>query len=298
MKGHLALVEELGGGDWHKQHGSLHWRETPEAQAKLRENAERSQSWSYPLELLTPRAAREIEPDLDIPDSVGEVYFAPADGYVEMVPLIAALLAGARRHGATVITHQRVTSILRDGDRVIGVQTEDGTRHLADVVVDCAGPAMDTVAKLAGIEIPFGRVPGRLLYSTPVATTLKRPVYAPAGHFRPDGAGRIVMAHGEHDENINSDDDPWTVEESLAAITRHLPALKGARVEGVRIGIRPMPLDEKPMVGTLPGIDGLYVVVSHSGVTLGPVWGNIAAAEILDNAPDSRLAPYRPSRFL
>ena len=96
------------------------------------------------------------------------------------------------------------------------------------------------------------------------------------------------MAHGEHDENINSDDDPWTAEESLAAITRHLPALAGARIEAVRVGIRPMPLDEKPMVGTLPGVDGLYVVVSHSGVTLGPLWGNIAAAEILDNAPDSR----------
>src|SRR5262249_51444892 len=140
MRGHGVLVEELGGGEWYHPHGSLHWRETPEAQAKLRENAERSLSWNYPLELLTPRAAREIEPDLDIPDSVGEVYFAPADAWVEMVPLIAALLAGARRHGATVIPHQRVTSILRDGDRVTGVQTEDGTRHLADVVVDCAGP--------------------------------------------------------------------------------------------------------------------------------------------------------------
>src|SRR5438067_11716729 len=31
MRGHLELVEELGGGDWHKQHGGIHWRETPEA---------------------------------------------------------------------------------------------------------------------------------------------------------------------------------------------------------------------------------------------------------------------------
>jgi len=191
-----------------------------------------------------------------------------------------------------------VTRIVREGDRVVGVTTATGERLLADVVVDCAGPTMDEVAKLAGVTIPFNRVPGRLLYTTPIATTLKRVVYGPEGHFRPDGAGRIVMAHGEHDENINADEDPWTPEESLAAITRHLPALKGARIEGVRVGIRPMPLDEKPMVGHVPGLDGLYVVVSHSGVTLGPEWGNVAAAEILDDAPDSRHRPYRPDRFL
>ena len=75
-------------------------------------------------------------------------------------------------------------------------------------------------------------------------------------------------------------------------------ALQGARIEGIRVGIRPMPLDEKPMVGWFPGLDGLYVVVSHSGVTLGPEWGKVAAAEILDSAPDSRLGSYRPARFL
>jgi glycine/D-amino acid oxidase-like deaminating enzyme len=52
------------------------------------------------------------------------------------------------------------------------------------------------------------------------------------------------------------------------------------------------------MVGGIPGLDGFYVVVSHSGVTLGPLWGRIAAAELLDGALDPRLAPYRPARFL
>ena len=59
-----------------------------------------------------------------------------------------------------------------------------------------------------------------------------------------------------------------------------------------------MPRDQLPMVGGLPGIDGFYVVVSHSGVTLGPLWGRVAAAEILDGSLDSRLATFRPARFL
>ena len=52
------------------------------------------------------------------------------------------------------------------------------------------------------------------------------------------------------------------------------------------------------MVGGIPGLDGFYVVASHSGVTLGPLWGRIAAAELLDGTLDPRLGPYRPTRFL
>jgi glycine/D-amino acid oxidase-like deaminating enzyme len=59
-----------------------------------------------------------------------------------------------------------------------------------------------------------------------------------------------------------------------------------------------MPKDEKPILGRLPGLDGFYIAVSHSGVTLGPLWGKIAAAELLDGQPDERLATFRPSRFL
>jgi glycine/D-amino acid oxidase-like deaminating enzyme len=58
-----------------------------------------------------------------------------------------------------------------------------------------------------------------------------------------------------------------------------------------------MPRDERPMVGGLAGLEGFYVVVSHSGVTLGPLWGRIAAAEILDGVLDPRLANYRPARL-
>jgi glycine/D-amino acid oxidase-like deaminating enzyme len=81
-------------------------------------------------------------------------------------------------------------------------------------------------------------------------------------------------------------------------VAAHFPALASARVEATRVGVRPMPRDERPMVGRIPGLDGFYVVTSHSAVTLGPLWGRIVTAEILDGVPDPRLAPYRPSRFL
>jgi glycine/D-amino acid oxidase-like deaminating enzyme len=299
MEAHVALAHELGGGAWLKRDGALAWEEAPLERARLVETVERLASWGYPVELISPREARALEPDLAIAPHVDEVVFTPSEGYVDVVHLVGSLLAHAARRGARLLRGQRVTGLLRGGSRVRGVMVESGDRFEADVVVDCAGPAADEVWRLAGVELPFDRVPGRLIYTAPVATALTRPIHAPGVHFRPDGGGRIVLAEGAHDHVWHQPGaDAWPAERSVAAVAAHLPALTGARIEATRVGLRPMPRDEKPIVGALPGLDGFYVVTSHSGVTLGPLWGHVAAAELLDDIPDPRLAPYRPQRFL
>jgi len=297
MEEHAALSKELGGG-WLHQDGALAWEETPAGLARLDQAVERLAGWGYPVERISPGHARELEPDLRIGDAVPHVVWTPGEGYVEAVPFVAALLAEAARRGARILPGRRVTGVIRSGTRVQGVSVEGGDRLGAGVVVDCAGVATDEIARLAGVILPIGRVPGRLIYTAPVATTLRRPIHAPGCHFRPDGGGRIVLAEGEHDQVWAEAAEPWPPERSLARVAAHLPALAGARVEATRIGVRPMPRDERPMVGAIPGLDGFYVVASHSGVTLGPLWGRVATAEILDGAMDARLTPYRPARFL
>ena len=297
MAEHALLAKELGGG-WLHQDGALAWETSATALARLAGAVERLAAWGYAIERISPRQARDLEPDLAIEPGVDEVVWTPEEGYVEAVPFIGALLAEAARRGARVRSGKRVTGVMRAGARVHGVSTERGDRVEADWVVDCAGVATDEIARLAGVPLSIGRVPGRLIYTRPVATTLRRPVHAPGCHFRPDGGGRVVLAEGAHDQVWAEAGAPWPPERSLAAVASYLPPLTGARVEATRVGIRPMPRDERPMVGTVPGLDGFYVVASHSGVTLGPLLGRIAAAELLDRAVDPRLAPYRPARFL
>jgi glycine/D-amino acid oxidase-like deaminating enzyme len=297
MEEYPRLADELGDGSWLRKDGGLHWHEAPDEQATLRATVERLRGWGYPVELLPAHAARELEPDLQFGPAVREVVFTPREGYVEAVPLVARLLASARRHGATILPGHRVTGLVRAGDRIRGVTTANGARIDGEVIVDCAGPMTDEVARLGGLAFAFDRVPGRLIYTTPVATTLRRAIHAPGVHFRPDGGGRIVLADAAHDITFDPA-GPWTAEQSLACAVPHLPPLAGARVEAARVGIRPMPPDRLPMVGAVPGLDGFYMVVSHSGITLGPVWGQVASAELLNGKPDPRLEPYRPTRFL
>src|SRR6266542_2154547 len=52
-----------------------------------------------------------------------------------------------------------------------------------------------------------------------------------------------------------------------------------------------------PILGRLPGLDGLYLAVTHSGVTLAPVLGPLVAEEIATGEQGRLLAPFRPGRF-
>jgi glycine/D-amino acid oxidase-like deaminating enzyme len=58
-----------------------------------------------------------------------------------------------------------------------------------------------------------------------------------------------------------------------------------------------MPQDERPIVGAVPGVSGFYVAVTHSGVTLAPLVGQLAAQEITTGQPSPMLVPYRIERF-
>jgi glycine/D-amino acid oxidase-like deaminating enzyme len=89
---------------------------------------------------------------------------------------------------------------------------------------------------------------------------------------------------------------PWVdlLRERLAA---WYPALAGARTESARVCVRPMPADGFSIVGSLPGVAGLYVAVTHSGITLGPLLGECVARELLSGERLPVLEPYRPERF-
>jgi glycine/D-amino acid oxidase-like deaminating enzyme len=64
-----------------------------------------------------------------------------------------------------------------------------------------------------------------------------------------------------------------------------------------RICVRPVPADGLPIVGPLPGVEDAYVLVTYSGITLGPLLAHLLAEELVVGRPSSRLATCRPARF-
>jgi glycine/D-amino acid oxidase-like deaminating enzyme len=305
MRAHAALRDEFGALPWWHAGGSVEWFAAGELRAAQAARVERLQSWGYSAEWLTPGQLHELEPDVDLA-AVGDAPIAlyRDEGWLDPIVYLYAMLQAAQRHGATVRTRAHVEHVLLTGGRVSGVALRGGERLSSDVVVNCAGRWADTLAVL---DMPAARLPlaptfGLLAFTPPVATGLRRIVRSPFIHLRPDGAGRLVLHSDDADARLTAETTPPSAlpiaQDMVRRASAVLPGIGQAAPEAVRIGIRPIPADGLSAVGPMPGVEGYYVVVTHSGVTLSPLLARAAANEIVHHTPEPRLAPFRPGRLL
>ncbi len=300
MREHGVLTQELG-GDWYHPGGNVEWKATDEARWALRVKVERLIEWGYNARWIGQDELRELEPGLRFdPDEAREIAFYPEEGWVNGRALGRGLAAAVERASGTVLLGQRVTAIETAGGTVSGVVTEGGQRVAADVVVTCAGPRTDTVARMAGADIPMANTLGLLALTGGGEPVTHRVIHAPACHVHPYDNGAAMLHIEQYDHSVTRDTVPDVSLEGcdamLAAAAGLFPALVGRSVAEARIGERPIPKDGLPAVGKI-GADGHYVVVTHSGITLGPILGRIVASEILTGTSDPRLEPFRPDRF-
>jgi glycine/D-amino acid oxidase-like deaminating enzyme len=293
------LARELG-GSWHHAGGDVAVGRGPGA-AKVAEKIERHRAAGYPVREIDRAELARLEPDLAIPHG-GELTIAhfPDDAWIDAPAAVAQRLARARERGATVHTGRAVAGYDLEGGRVTAVRTSDGGVP-ADVVVLAAGTASERLAGEAGVALPMSPSPGVLVTTAPTTARVSHIVHAGDVAFRPDGGGRLVLQSRAIDADLDpgvrsmgADEPP--VSALLERGASVLPPLGGVAAQGVRIGVRSVAKDGLPVAGFAPGIDNLYLLVSHSGVTLAPVLGRLVAAE-LTGSPEDRLAPYRPDRF-
>ena len=306
-----AFPSADGSGDpaWYRPNGNLEWAGSAEGHAELTARVRRLTEWGYPATLVNAAAAAELEPSLRLPPSVTEVAWFPEEGYLLTGPLVAQMARLAAARGATVLTGAaaRVVGIDADGGSVHAVRTATGQVIRADVVVCCAGRWAPQVAALAGSACPVPLVPwsspgaeapGLVVQAGPVSG-LARMVHAPEVYLRPHSGGFVHLEAPDVAVDLHTPDAKLRAcaEELLRRARLVIRGLDDAEVAGYRVCVRPMPADGQSIVGWLPGANGVYVAVTHSGVTLGAHLAHLITAEVTSGAPAAQLAPYRPARF-
>jgi glycine/D-amino acid oxidase-like deaminating enzyme len=301
MRAHAALAEEFAGIPWWHGGGRLEW--TDESGRSIqRERVDRLRSWDYAAEWLTGKDVHEIEPDIDL-TMIGDapVAYYPEEGWLDPVVYAHAMIAAARRLGARLEIGVRVNGVDIRSGRVTGVRSADGRVFRGDYVINCAGCWLNEVADYGGLHVPLAPTIGLLVFTPPVPTQISRVVCTPVCDFRPDGAGRLMIHWGPADATITPDlaVNPGVAEgeELVRRLARVLPCIGIVKPEAVRIAKRPIPKDSYSAVGLVPGVEGYYVVVTHSGVTLAPFLGIAVADEIAYGRTRPELAPFRPGRF-
>ncbi len=131
------------------------------------------------------------------------------------------------------------------------------------------------------------------MLTTPTVARLRRVVYADGLMMRPDGAGRLMLHGDAQDAHVRADTRCRRRRRSRTSWSSWPVRCCGtetARVESATIGIRALPADRLPVVG--PARDGLYVVATHSGITLAPLLGELVAGELMDERQRTRWSAF------
>jgi glycine/D-amino acid oxidase-like deaminating enzyme len=222
--------------------------------------------------------------------------YSPFDGATHPPSVIRALLQRSQSLGAVVRTDTSLVGVdIRKG-HVSGARTPSEVLA-ADAVVNAAGADAAAIGAMAGVHIPMFPKPGTLVLTVPLPPFVRSVIYSPNIHLRQQADGRILVGESWTMDVEDTDLSLARGQRLLASAASFLPELAQAHVETMKIGVRPMPQDEYPIVGPVPGISGFYVAVTHSGVTLAPLIGQLVAQEVTTGQPSPLLAEYRIERF-
>ena len=269
--------------------GGLIWDLEPDALEKF---AKEHAAWGYGIRRVRRAEILKLEPNLkSAPDFA---YHVEGEAMVEPVDVAKAMLAGAEALGARLLAGTPVKWLLEEDDRIAGVMTDDGPLH-ADEIVIAAGAATADILNSVGVTLKMSSPAGLLAHSKPVGELLNGLVMTPGLHMRQTAEGRIVA--GTDFAGAEPEDDPDALAaELMAKIRAMVKGAEGLDLDFYTVGYRPTPADGLSAIGRPRGQKGLYVAVTHSGVTLAPALGLFAAAELLDGKRDPLLVPFHPDR--
>ena len=292
--GYRHLERELHGKLRVKWGGSLEWFGNVERARKLREQVSHHQAWGYPVHLVGEKEFRSLEPEVE-PGPVLAAAHSEQEGSIDPVAATRALWNKALELGARMESPCEVRELdLRWGE-LRGVKTSMGNFEL-DVLVVAAGVDTPKVAAMAGLRVPLKDSPGLLAHAKPTAELIGRVVLAPGAHMKQKLDGRVVTGSG-FGGSPTTETSREQGERILEEAEQFLPRLAGAELERVTLGWRPLPEDDRPIVGFSDGAPDIYIVVMHSGVTQAPIMGRLVAMEVLDDVRVDLLKDFRLSRF-
>lgn len=293
--------------DWWHPRGHLRWSSAGSGEEDLSRAFHEMSELGYPVRVVDRDEALRLEPDLLLPSRTESGVFFPTEGHCDPALLMGHFLGVLRAHDAMVRYPVRVSALstTASGARV----TLSGGQVLdADHVVSCVGRWSEELLATTGARVPLqphdgpGSAPlGYLATTSPVPARLQRVVTTPDLKIRPHGGGRLLLQAPDLDGTADVAHPPLTdgavATELLGRLRHRLRTTEDARIEWIGVGWRVLPHDRLTVAGPVDAGHRIYVVATHSGVTLAPLLGRLVRSELVDGNVEDLLAPFRPDRF-
>ena len=197
---------------------------------------------------IDPKEALRLEPAAN-KDLIGAVKVP--DGAVDPFRLTMANVFDARLHGADVLTYHEVTGMIKDGDRVVGVEmynhnTKEKKYAYAAIVINAAGIWGQKIAQLAGTNIGMFPAKGALLvYGHRVNNVVINRCRKPANaDILVPGDTICVIGTTSDRVPIDTVDDMLVTPQEVEVLMREgeklAPSLATTRILRAYAGVRPL----------------------------------------------------------
>jgi len=277
--------------------GKLELALDEDGETGLRNRLEWLEAADVRLRWLTSAEVLEREPTLTHQVRCG--LLLEDEAQVDNRLLGSALAEAARKVGARILEGTPVRKLLREGDRVKGVRTEDGEAIEARRVVVAAGAWSGRIENLPR-PLPVRPVRGQMLSLGAAPGTLGIVVARSHTYLIPRAGGEVIVGSTMEEAGFRSRTTARAVAGLLEAALDTAPGLAESPLLESWAGLRPGTPDDLPILGTDPDVEGLVYATGHfrNGILLAPVTAACVTPLLTgEDASPLDLGPFRVERF-
>ncbi len=248
-------------------------------------------------EPLPVEEARRMEPALG--REARAAVLLPDEASLDNRALTGAVLAAAAASGVEVLANTRVTRLLREGSRCVGVMAESETISAGHVVL-AAGAFSGGIEGVAP-AVTIRPVRGQMVALSNSAARLRRVLRSDHGYIVPrDDAApqRLVAGSTLEDAGFDKCVTPRGLEQIFSAVQELAPGLAASEVVETWSGLRPDTPDHLPLLG--PGeLEGLIFATGHyrNGILLAPITAKLVREWVSERRVSLDWERFTPLRF-
>jgi sarcosine oxidase subunit beta len=280
----------------------------PHENQRLKLNLEMQRKLGVNVHLLGREELRKIEPDWVL-DDVECAAYEPDSGYGDGAGVANDFLSRARDMGVTYLPRTRATNFRVEHGQIRGVSTDCGEID-APVVVAATGTTTRPLFRQVGYDLPIEceyhqvailrNAPGMKGNGCACIDSVT------ATYFRSDGQDKFLLGdfygkRGVEPEDFEQKASLESLEELIERACRRVPKLQDAEIMRGVTGVYDMTPDSRPLLGEIPGVEGLFVCAGFSGMgfKISPAIGLVISELLLDGRGKTvDISPFRPSRFM
>lgn len=224
--------------------------------------------------LVTPDEAQELCPIMSTDGLLGGMW-ADREGYIDTTGTVHAYAGAAKKHGATVIEHNRVVELQQTSEGW-NVVTEKGTIS-CEHVVNAGGLWAKQLGRMAGVELPVSPLVHHYLISDTIPQLEELDFEVPMTvdlegftYLRQDQKGVLLGIYEVDHKHWAMDGAPWDygmelfqeetdrIENELTLGFERYPCLQEVGVKTWVNGAFTFSPDGNPLVGPVPGKPGYW----------------------------------------